>query len=597
MHGFHPLVREFFHIRHRNAGFETPVPDHILFAFSGFRPVYGNNEIPQSDPGSSRHPGYAHLIVENLERPDTPPGDSPGVVRTFVQQPPEMADKPAFKDKQTDPRIRRQRDADMSNMVFGKLPPQNRDLEEVVLGALMIDKEALPMVLEILRPETFYVDAHQHIYQAMIQLFDHSKPVDMLTVTEELRKMGKLEAIGGPYTLVELTNRVASAANIEYHSRILAQKHIQRELIRISNKTIRDAYEDTTDVFDLLDEAEAGLFSITQTNISKSYEPLGALSGKALKLIEELSQKEDGMTGVPSGFRDLDNLTAGWQPSDLIIIAARPSMGKTAFTLSLARNAAVEYGKPVAFFSLEMGSTQLAMRLISAEAEVKGDRLRNGKLQGEQEWERVRSAISKFSDVPIFIDDTPAINIFELRAKCRRLRKQHGIELVIIDYLQLMSGTGDSKGNREQEVSAISRALKGMAKELEIPVIALSQLSRNVENRGGIKRPMLSDLRESGAIEQDADIVTFLFRPEYYGMYQDDEGRDTTGLTEVIVAKHRNGAVDTVRLRFTKDFARFSDWDDLHFDDLPMPDPMSNPGGHFGVITRSSRMNDEDVPF
>jgi len=510
-----------------------------------------------------------------------------------------MADKPFTPNKPADAVTRRKREAEVSNMVFGKLPPQNRDLEEVVIGALMIDKEALPSVLEILSAETFYVDAHQHIFKAMLQLFEHSKPIDMLTVTEELRRMGKLEGIGGPYYLVELTNRVASAANIEYHARILSQKHIQRELIRISNQTIRDAYEDTTDVFDLLDEAEAGLFRITQNNLSKSYEPLGALSGKALKLIEELSRKEDGMTGVPSGFRELDNLTSGWQSSDLIIIAARPSMGKTAFTLSLARNAAVTYGKPVAFFSLEMGSTQLAMRLISAEAEVPGDKLRNGRLQGEQEWDRVRKAIDKFSEVPIYIDDTPAINIFELRAKCRRLRKQHGIEMVIIDYLQLMTGNGDARGNREQEVSAISRALKGMAKELEIPVIALSQLSRSVETRGGSKRPMLSDLRESGAIEQDADIVTFLFRPEYYGIFQDEDGRDTQGLTEIIVAKHRNGAVDTVRLRFTKQFARFSDWDEVNFDDLTMPDPLAGPGAGpgFGVITRSSRMNDEDVPF
>jgi replicative DNA helicase len=324
---------------------------------------------------------------------------------------------------------------------------------------------------------------------------------------------------------------------------------------------------------------------------------LGALSGLALKQIEELSKKEDGMTGVPTGFRSLDQLTSGWQPSDLIIIAARPSMGKTAFVLNLARNAAVDFKKPVAVFSLEMGNLQLAMRLISAEAEVEGSRLRNGKLQNDQEWQRVHRAIEKFNDVPIFIDDTPGINIFELRAKCRRLRKQHGIEMVIIDYLQLMSGTGDGKGNREQEVSGISRALKGMAKELGIPVIALSQLSRSVESRGGSKRPMLSDLRESGAIEQDADIVTFLFRPEYYGIFQDEDGRDTQGLTEIIVAKHRNGAVDTVRLRFIKQFARFADWEDGSFDDMPMPDPMSNPGG-FNMITRSSRMNNDDqIPF
>jgi replicative DNA helicase len=497
--------------------------------------------------------------------------------------------------------VRKSRDADMSNLMFGKLPPQNKDLEEVVLGALMLDKDALPSVLEILRPETFYVNAHQIIFQAIINLFDNSKPIDMLTVTEELRKMGKLETVGGPYTLVELTNRVGSSANIEYHSRIITQKFIQRELIRISNTTIKDAYEDTTDVFDLLDQAEAGLFKITQTNISKSYEPLGALSGLALKQIEELSKKEDGLTGVPTGFKDLDLLTSGWQPSDLIIIAARPAMGKTAFTLSLARNAAAEYKKPVALFSLEMGNLQLAMRLISAEAEIPGDRLRNGKLHSDAEWKRVHHAINKFNDVPIFIDDTPAINIFELRAKCRRLRKQHGIELIIIDYLQLMTGSGDSKGNREQEVSGISRALKGMAKELNVPVIALSQLSRSVESRGGTKRPMLSDLRESGAIEQDADIVTFLYRPDYYGITADENGVSTEGMTEVIVAKHRNGAVDTVKLRFTKEFARFTDWNDMGFDDLPLLNTKGTfdaAGGGSGVITRSSRMNDdEDIPF
>ncbi len=510
-----------------------------------------------------------------------------------------MAEAPNTTKTGKEFRSRREREADLSNLVFGKVPPQARDLEEAVLGAIMLDKDALPMVLEILNPESFYVDANQEIFKAMLALFEHSKPIDLLTVTEELKRMGKLEGIGGPYQLVELTNRVASSANIEFHARIVAQKHIQRELIRVSNVTIRDAYEDSTDVFDLLDNAEAGLFKITQTNISKSYEPIGALSGLALKQIEELSKKEDGLTGVPSGFRDLDLLTSGWQPSDLIIIAARPAMGKTAFTLNMARNAAAEFKKPVVVFSLEMANLQLAMRLISAEAEVPGDRLRNGRLHNDQEWARVHRAIEKFNDVPIFIDDTPAINIFELRAKCRRLRKQHGIEMIIIDYLQLMSGSGDAKGNREQEVSGISRALKAMAKELNVPVVALSQLSRNVESRGGSKRPMLSDLRESGAIEQDADIVTFLYRPEYYGIFQDEEGRDTQGLTEIIVAKHRNGAVDTVRLRFIKEFARFNDWDEMSFDDLPMPDPMGGSGSVPNVITRSSRMNDDnaDIPF
>lgn len=516
-----------------------------------------------------------------------------------------MAEKPITGPRTGTRLTKPRKEADLSTVMFGKLPPQNKDLEQVVLGAILIDKDALPIVVEFLRPETFYVEANQHIYRAILSLFEHSKPVDMLTVTEELRKMGKLDAIGGPYTIVELTNRVANAANIEYHSKILVQKYIQRELIRISNQTIRDAYEDTTDVFDLLDETESNLFKITQSNISKTYESLSTLSGEALKQIEELAKKEDGLTGVPTGFRQLDLLTSGWQPSDLIIIAARPSVGKTAFTLALARNAAVDFKRPVAVFSLEMGKIQLAMRLISAEAGIPGDRLRNGKLRNDDEWRRVRNAIEKFSEVPIFIDDTPAINIFELRAKCRRLRKQHGIELVIIDYLQLMTGSSESRGNREQEVSGISRALKSLAKELGVPVIALSQLSRAIETRGGSKKPMLSDLRESGAIEQDADIVTFLYRPDYYGIQEDGENQDIAGLVEVIVAKHRNGALDTVKLRFEKEFARFGEWDQFDAPGFNL-DAGGMVGGHFhlgggkedmGIITKSSRMNDDNIPF
>lgn len=385
----------------------------------------------------------------------------------------------------------------LSNYVFGKLQPQALPLEEAVLGALMLEREALPVVMDILRPESFYHEAHQCIYRAALRLFERSNPVDILTVTEELRKSGDLDRVGGSYYLVELTNRVASAANIEYHARIIAQKHIQRELIHVSTRTIKDAYEDTTDVFTLLDDAEKGLFAITQNNLSRTFESMGTLSSRVLKQVEELSKKTDGLTGVPTGFTDLDRITSGWQPSDLIILAARPGMGKTSCVLAMALNAARDFGKGVALFSLEMGSTQLVQRLISMESEIAGSKMRNGKLE-DYEWQQLQTTVERLSQVPIFIDDTPGINIFELRAKCRRLKMQHDIQLVIIDYLQLMTGASENNrnANREQEIAGISRALKNMAKELSVPVIALSQLSRAVEVRGGSKRPQLSDLRE-----------------------------------------------------------------------------------------------------
>ncbi|MEZ5042376.1 MAG: replicative DNA helicase [Saprospiraceae bacterium] len=397
------------------------------------------------------------------------------------------------------------RGEDLSSYVFGKVQPQAVPLEEAVLGAVMLDKEALPVIVDILRAESFYLDAHKAIYKAMLHLFEKSQPIDLLTVTEELRKAGDLELVGGPVYIVELTNKVASAANIEFHARIISQKYIQRELITVSTKVIRDAFEDTTDVFQLLDDAEQGLFAIAQQNMSRGYDSMSTLASKALKQIEEMKNQKGGLTGVPTGFTELDRLTSGFQPSDLIILAARPGMGKTAFTLSLAKNAAVEFNKPVAFFSLEMSSLQLAQRIISMEAEISGMKMRNGQLE-DYEWQQLHSAIERIGEAPIFIDDTPGINVFELRAKCRRLKMQHDIQLIMIDYLQLMSGGGETHkgGNREQEVSAISRALKGLAKELNVPVIALSQLSRAVETRGGTKRPQLSDLRESGCLTGDA---------------------------------------------------------------------------------------------
>ncbi len=490
----------------------------------------------------------------------------------------------------------RKRSEDLSDYVFGKVPPQALPLEEAVLGAIMLDKNAFSIVLDILRPDSFYSEAHQMIYRAMQRLFERSQPIDMLTVMEELKKLGELEATGGPAYLAALTNKVASAANIEYHARIISQKYMQRELIRVSTIMIRDAFEDTTDVFDLLDTAEQGLYGIIQQNMSRSYEAIGSLASKAYKQLQELQNKEDGLTGVPTGFTDLDRLTSGWQPSDLIIVAARPGMGKTSFVLSIARNAALDYQKPVAVFSLEMSNVQLAQRLISMEAEVSSSKLRNGKLDND-EMARIVRAIDRVGDAPIYIDDTPGINIFELRAKCRRMKMHHNIQLIIIDYLQLMSGGGENqRGNREQEVSAISRALKGLAKELNVPVIALSQLSRAVEVRGGSKRPQLSDLRESGSIEQDADIVSFIYRPEYYGITESPEGESLKGIAEIIVAKHRNGALADVKLRFKNELAQFADLDSLDFSNFPtdtfQPDPGSN------LITFQSKINeDDDIPF
>lgn len=489
----------------------------------------------------------------------------------------------------------KQRSADLSNFVFGKVQPQAVPLEEAVLGALMLDKDALVVVMDILRAESFYLEAHQSIYKAMLRLFEKSQPIDLLTVMEQLKKEGELEVAGGPAYLAELTNKVASAANIEYHARLIAQKYIQRALITVSTKIIRDSYEDTTDVFQLLDDAEKGLFDIAQQNMSRGYESMGSLSSKLQKQLEELKTRDDGLTGVPTGFTELDRLTSGWQPSDLIILAARPGMGKTSFVLSIAKNAAVLFSKPVAVFSLEMSALQLVQRIVSMEAEISGSKMRNGQLE-EYEWQQLYTAIEHLSETPIYIDDTPGINIFELRAKCRRLKMQHDIQMVIIDYLQLMSGGSDNqRGNREQEVSAISRSLKGMAKELNVPVIALSQLSRAVEVRGGTKRPQLSDLRESGSIEQDADIVSFIYRPEYYQILEDEEGQSLKGVAEVIIAKHRNGALDTVKLKFTSQFARFSDLDDPDFGNLPT-DTFENPISN--IITRPSKMNDdEDIPF
>ena len=449
------------------------------------------------------------------------------------------------------------------NLESGKLPPQALDLEEAVLGAMMIDKKGIDDVIDILHPDAFYKEAHKKIYVAIIRLFETTQPIDLLTVSNQLRTDGELDFIGGDFYLINLTQKVSSSAHVEFHARIILQKYIQRRLITISNEIIKESYDETVDVFDLLDEAESKLFEVTQGNLKKSSEIAQSLVSQALLKIEEISNK-GGMSGVSSGFSKIDEITSGWQPSDLIVIAARPGMGKTAFVMSMAKNIAIKFKQGVAIFSLEMSSVQLITRMISSETGLRSDKLRKGNLMAH-EWEQLNVKVKDLSDAPLFIDDTPSLSIFDLRAKARRLVSQHDIKIIIIDYLQLMtSGTNSKAGNREQEISTISRNLKALAKELNVPVIALSQLSRAVETRGGSKRPLLSDLRESGAIEQDADIVAFIYRPEYYKLteWDDEERSNCEGQAEFIIAKHRNGGLDSIRLKFIAEFAQFADLDE-----------------------------------
>ncbi len=471
------------------------------------------------------------------------------------------------------------------NIEYGKLPPQAVDLEEAVLGAIMLEKDAVLSVLDILKPASFYKDSHQKIYKAILDLSMNEKAIDILTVTEELKKQKSLEEVGGPLYITQLTSKVASAAHLEFHARIIQQKYIQRELIRVSSDIQRKAFDETMDVDDLLDQAESDLFEIAEGNIKRETARINVLIKDAIHQIEEAAKREDHLSGVPSGFTRLDRLTSGWQRSDLIIVAGRPSMGKTAFALSMARDIAVEHKRPIAFFSLEMSSIQLVNRLIVSETELPSDRIRNGRLE-EFEWKQLDYKIKSLVEAPIFIDDTPAISIFELRAKCRRLKMQHQIEMVFVDYLQLMSGTGDSRGSREQEVSTISRSLKSIAKELDIPVVALSQLNRSVELRGGNKRPQLSDLRESGAIEQDADLVIFIHRPEKYDLYEDEKGNSLVGIAEIILSKHRNGPIGDIQLKFKEESAKFVELDTLK----PFPGDDLN-----GSVTIGSKMNQEGV--
>lgn len=446
---------------------------------------------------------------------------------------------------------------------MGRMQPQARELEEAVLGALMLEKDAYSIVSEILKPECFYEKAHELIYAAIVDLAVQQHPIDMMTVTEQLRKRGDLEQVGGAYYISQLTGKVASSAHIEYHARIIAQKYLARELISFSSQIQDKAFDETSDVDDLMQEAEGKLFEISQRNVKKDVTQINPVIHDALEMLKKAANQQEGLSGLRTGFDELDKKTSGWQNSDLVIIAARPAMGKTAFVLSMAKNMAVNFNIPVALFSLEMSNVQLVNRLIVNVCEIPGEKIKSGRLEN-YEWEQLDFKIKELYDAPIFIDDTPSLSVFELRTKARRLVREHGIKCIIIDYLQLMNASGMNFGSREQEVSMISRSLKGLAKELNIPIIALSQLNRSVESRQGAegKRPQLADLRESGAIEQDADMVCFIHRPEYYKITTDDRGNSLVGLAEIIIAKHRNGATGDIRLRFKNEFAKFMNIED-----------------------------------
>lgn len=486
---------------------------------------------------------------------------------------------------------------------LGRVPPQAVDLEMAVLGAMMLERNAVTDTIDILSKESFYDPKHQYIFGVVKHLFSTSKPVDILTVTDQLKRNGELEAAGGAVYISQLTNKVVSTANVEFHARVIIEKHIKRELIRMSSDVIKSAFDDTNDVFDVLNQAESDLFAIAENNTGRAIDDMPSVVRDAIEEIEKAAQNSDGISGVPTGFVSLDKLTSGWQRSDMIVIAARPAMGKTAFVLSMARNTAVDHNKGVAIFSLEMSSVQLVKRLIASEARLSAEKLRKGDLR-DHEFQQLHTRINKLSTAPIFIDDTPGISIFDLRAKCRRLKMQHDIEMVIIDYLQLMTA-GNSKGggNREQEISQISRSIKEIAKELNVPIIALSQLSRSVEQRGGDKRPVLSDLRESGAIEQDADIVSFIYRPEYYGFIQDEEGNSNQGVGEIIIAKHRNGALDTVRLRFVPEYARFENMESFSEESAVMPSKLNansefdSEGGTYTMPSKMNSLDDDNLDF
>lgn len=455
------------------------------------------------------------------------------------------------------------KNVEMIGLESGKKPPQAIDIEEAVLGALLLEPNAVADVLDVLVPECFYKESNRKIYKAISALASKHAPIDIFTVAQELKKTEDLEEVGGPVYLSQLSLKIGAAAHLDYHTKILVQKYIQRELISISYEVQKDSFDDSLSVDDLLDSTQQKIFNLADRNMKRETQSVQDIINEAIDELQAVQERTDGLSGVPSGYTGIDRVTYGWQSSDLIIIAARPAMGKTAFVLTMARNMTVEHKAPVAVFSLEMSSVQLVKRLMVSETGLSSEKIRGGKKLEEHEWVQINDRLNALSQAPLYIDDTPSLSIYEFRSKARRLVSSAGVKMIVIDYLQLMTGPPELKGMREQEVSSISRSLKAIAKELNIPIIALSQLSRAVETRGGAKRPQLSDLRESGAIEQDADIVMFIHRPDYYGMAED---QSQVGLTEIIIAKHRNGAVCDVQMRFRNSEVRFVDITDAALD-------------------------------
>ena len=482
------------------------------------------------------------------------------------------------------------RDQSPMEFTYGHVMPQALEMEKAVLGALMIDKDAYLEVCDLLRPESFYEPRNQMVYEAIQRLTVEGSPVDVLTVTDKLGKMGKLEEVGGPGYVAELSSRVASSANIEYHANVVAEKYLSRQMIHYVGVIGKKTFDETYEIKDVIQEAESILFELTQKNMKKDYSVLAPILDNAIKIVEKAHSNIGGLTGISTGYYKLDDMTCGLQNSDLVIIAGRPAMGKTAFALSLAKNIAADQKIPMAFFSLEMTDVQLANRLISNACGIDSKKLLSGQLD-RIEWDRLDKHLGILTDAPLYIDDTEALSVMDLRTKARRLKQEHDIRLIMIDYLQLMTANGMRYNNRQEEVSLISRSLKGLAKELNIPVLALSQLNRGVESREGVegKRPQLSDLRESGAIEQDADMVVFLHRPEYYKIYQNENGTiDYRGKAEVIIAKHRKGATDTIMMVFRKEYTRFENLEDnMSWNDPPID----------GGVIVESKINGGGMPF
>ena len=488
---------------------------------------------------------------------------------------------------------------------MGKLPPQAQELEDSVLGAIMIEKDAYGSVADLLRPEVFYKDQNRLVYEAIRALASKDLPIDILSVAEKLKNQGTLDQAGGAVYLADLTRRVASTAHLRYHAQIVAQKATARDLIAMAAQIEEKGFDETQDIEELMHEAEAGIFEISQRSQKRDVTQIDPVIEEAFKRMEKASKNDGSISGIPSGFDALDKITSGWQTPDLIIIAARPAMGKTAFVLSMAKNIAVDRKIPVAIFSLEMSNVQLVNRLIMNVCEIEGEKIKTGKMSKE-DTKRLNTKINIMKGAPLYMDDTPSLSIFELRSKARKLVREHGIRMIIIDYLQLMNAQGSSFGSREQEVSIISRNLKALAKELDIPIIALSQLNRGVESRQGIegKTPQLSDLRESGAIEQDADMVCFIHRPEYYHLYSDEKtGKDLRGLAQIIVAKHRNGATDSIWLRFRGKYAKFQNESEGIDDDelAPMPSAtggvsiQSSMNNNIGAVSFGQQMSPDGI--